>query len=139
MKLHLLILSAFLMVGCGSDTPETNTNSNFNRVKRTPTNEATPQMDKEKEARLLQKIQEFVAVNYEGWTLKGTADLTLSPIELHIIKGIDEKLIKVNYKELNDLNGQPYIVISQFSQSDLTNINTSNTEPKTEANVNVNK
>ena len=140
MKLYLLILLAFSITGCGNNAPETNTNSNFNRVRRaTPTNQAVPQMDEEKEARLLQKIQEFVAVNYEGWTLKGTADLTASPIELHIVRGLEEKLIKVNYKELTDLNGQPYIVISQFSQTDLTNTNTVITEPKPETNTSVNK
>jgi hypothetical protein len=95
-------------------------------------------MDKEKEARILQKIQEFVSVNYAEWTLKGTADLATSPIELHIVKGADEKIVKVNYKELNDLNGQPYIVITEFSQSDLTYTNTNVTETKSEGNTNAN-
>ena len=139
MKPHLLILLVFLMMGCGNDAPDTNANAdNLNRARRTPTSQETPQMDKEKETRLLAKIQEFVTVNYEGWALKGTSDLTSSPIELHIIRGSEEKLVKVNYKELNDLDGQPYIVISQFSESDLTNSNTGSIEPKTDVNTTVN-
>ncbi len=81
MKLHLLILSAFLTIGCGGDASYTNENVNFNRAAKTPTKAETPLMDKEKEARILQKIQEFVSVNYADWTLKGTADLVTSPIE----------------------------------------------------------
>lgn len=138
MRLHLLILSAFLMLGCGNNIPEPNTTSNFNRAARTPTKPETPQMNAEKESRLLQKIQEFVSVNYPDWTLKGTGDLNSSPIELHIIKGSDEKIVKVNYKELNDLNGHPYIVISQFSASDLTNTNTNAAIPENNANTSLN-
>jgi hypothetical protein len=138
MKLYFLILSALLMIGCGNGAPEPNFNVNSNRAPRTPVKTETPQMDAELEARLLQKIQEFISVNYPEWTLKGTADLATSPIELHIIQGLDEKIVKINYKELNDLNGQPYIVISKFSETDLTNTNTNVAQPESEVNTSTN-
>lgn len=133
MKLHILILSTLLMAGCGSDTSESN--ANYNRSPRTNSaanKDDNSRVDKEREARVLQKVEEFVATNYAGWTLKGTEDLGKSPLDLHIVKGTEEKVIKVNYKEFNDLNGQPYIVVTKIAQNDLTEENLENKQtPKT--------
>jgi hypothetical protein len=137
MKLHILILSTLLMVGCGGSTSESN--ANYNRPPRA--NSATNKddnshVDKEREARVRQKVEEFVATNYAGWTLKGTENLGKSPLDLHIVKGAEEKVIKVNYKEFNDLNGQPYIVVTKIAQNDLTEENLENKQtPKTTPSV----
>lgn len=139
MKLHILILSALLIAAGGgacanSSTEGEGSNSNSNRPARStspsPNKEETPHVDKEKEARVLQKIQEFISTNYAGWTLKGTENLGKSPLDLHIVKGTEEKVIKVNYKEFNDLNGQPYIVISKVSQNDLSEQNLDDKQSK---------
>ena len=136
MKLHILILMALLIVGCANSSPDDGSNTNFNRpaaAARTPSppnKEESPQVDKEKEARVVQKIQEFISTNYPGWTLKGTENPGKSPLDLHIVKGSEEKVIKVNYKEFNDLNAQPYIVISKIAQNDLSEGNLDDKQSK---------
>lgn len=140
MKLHILILLALLMAGCAKDSDEADSsNTNFNRAAArisspSPVKEESPHVDKEKEARVLQKVQEFISTNYAGWTLKGTENLGKSPLDLDIVKGTEEKVIKVNYKEFNDLNGQPYIVISKVSQNDLSEQNLDDKQGKPSAN-----
>ena len=131
-QVYILILSALLTAGCGSDSSETNSTTNLNRPARTPlaNREENTQIDKEKEARVVQKINEFVSINYPGWTLKGTENPGKSPLDLHIVKGAEEKVIKVNYKKFNDSNGQTYIVVSKIAQNDLSEENHDNNQNK---------
>ena len=139
MKLYILMLTALFIAGCAGNEPDTAvSNKTPNRATHnssSPNTEVSPVADKEKEARVLQKVQEFVSTNYAGWALKGTEDLGKSPLDLHIVKGAEEKVIKVNYKQFDDLNGQPYIVISKIAQNDLSEENLDDTQNKRSPNA----
>ena len=128
MKLHILVLLLFgavLMSNCSGDS-SSGSSSNLNRTRAANSssvnnedNSETTAADAEKQARVRQKVQEFVAANYAGWTLKGTGNIAKSPLDLHLVKLGEEKVVKVNYKEFGDLNGQPYIVVTKIAESDL--------------------
>lgn len=125
MKIRVLIFLAMILAAaaCSSKEPTTNSNANSTRTVRTIATPKTTgdnrQSETVDEQLLLTTIQNYIAENYPGWTLKGTERLESSYINLHIIKTADEKIIKISYKNFTELNGQPYLVITKISETDL--------------------
>lgn len=119
MRIFLLFALTLLLCACeANEVSNANTNSS-------PTKSPTPTAE-ERDARYkterdaeIKAYQDYVKEHYVGWVLKGFDSDVYPFTDLHISRNKVSKIVKVQYKTFEDLEGGTYKTVSKVTTLDL--------------------